>query len=157
VQQCVAAGVGETVDIALGAEHVSRPKMALSVSAEVQALGDRLNLGGFQPYRTKEAAWARVRIGSVFATFHARAIGITTPPHLEAMGIHPKRHRAYVVKLGYLHPQLEDIAPRHILLLSDGGSQLDLTRLRWDRLRRPMIPLDADFAWQPADGLYGDS
>ena len=61
-----------------------------------------------------------------------------------------------MVKLGYLHPQLEDIAPRHILLLSDGNSQLDMTRLKWDRLRRPMIPLDRDFPWQPEEGLYGD-
>ena len=156
VRRCAAAGVGQKVEIALGAEHVSRAPSTVVVTGEVLAVGERLNLGGFQPYRLKEAAWARVRIDGTIATFHEKAIGITTPHHLEAMGIHPKRHRAYVVKLGYLHPQLEDIAPRHILLLSDGNSQLDMTRLKWHRLRRPMIPLDRDFPWQPEEGLYGD-
>ncbi len=32
------------------------------------------------------------------------------------MGISPTAHRLYVVKLGYLHPQLEDGAKRHIML-----------------------------------------
>jgi microcystin degradation protein MlrC len=156
VQRCLAAGVGGTVEIILGAEHVSWPKTERRVVATVEACGAALDLGGFQPYRRKESAWARVRIGKISATFHGRAIGITTPHHFEAMGIHPTRHRIYVVKLGYLHPQLEDIAARHILLLSDGTSQLDMTRLTWRRVRRPMHPLDRDIAWSPADGLYGD-
>lgn len=113
VRQCIAAGLGQTVELVLGGEHVSRPKTARRVTAEVQAFGDGLRPGGFQPYRNKESAWARVRIGKVIATFHAKAIGITTPHHLEAMGIHPTRHKAYVVKLGYLHPQLEDCQAPH--------------------------------------------
>ena len=64
---------------------------------------------------------------------------------------------AYVVKLGYLHPQLEDIAGRHILLLSDGTSQLDMTRLEWSHLPRPTWPLDKDFQWSAAASLYGDA
>jgi microcystin degradation protein MlrC len=124
--------------------------------ARVEACGETLQLGGFQPYRSREAAWACVRIGGILATFHARAIGITTPQHFTAMGIHPTAHKAYVVKLGYLHPQLEDIAARHILLLSDGVSQLDMTRLNWSALPRPTYPLDTDFDWTPEDGFYGD-
>ena len=156
VRACIAAGVGATIEPVLGAEHVSRPKGARRVTAKVEACGEALELSGFQPYRSRESAWARVRIGNVIATFHAKAIGITTPQHFEAMGIHPTRHTVYVVKLGYLHPQLEDIAGRHILLLSDGTSQLDMTRLSWSVLPRPMHPLDKDIVWAPADGLYGD-
>lgn len=157
VRQLLDAGIGAEVEIELGAEHLSRPKTARKVKAVVEGGGEWLELGGFQPYRSKEAAWAKVRIGDIVATFHARPIGITTPQHLGAMAIDPLSHKAYVVKLGYLHPQLEDIAGRHILLLSDGTSQLDMTRLEWSHLPRPTWPLDKDFQWSAAASLYGDA
>jgi microcystin degradation protein MlrC len=156
VAQLLRAGIGATVEIDLGAEHVSRPKSSRKVPVVVEAGGDALDLGGFQPYRSKEAAWARVRIGSIIATFHAQAIGVTTPEHFAAMGIEPTAHKVYVVKLGYLHPRLEDVMARHILLLSDGTSQLDMKRLPWTLLPRPTHPLDPDFDWSPDVGLYGD-
>ena len=156
VDQLMTAGPGAVIDITLGDEHMSRPKVQRTVDAEVVACGAELELGGFQPYRSKEAAWAKVRIGSIIATFHARSIGITTPEHFAAMGIDPVGHKVYVVKLGYLHPRLEDIAKRHILLLSDGTSQLDMTRLSWPTLQRPAWPLDRDFHWSARDNIYGD-
>jgi microcystin degradation protein MlrC len=156
VRALLAAGVGNRVDLELGSEHLSRPRTRREVTAIVEAAGEQLQLSGFQPYRSKESAWARVRIDNIVVTFHARAIGVTTPQHFLAMGINPTAHKAYVVKLGYLHPQLEDISARHILLLSDGASQLDMTRLTWARLPRPIHPLEKNFAWTPLDGLYGD-
>jgi microcystin degradation protein MlrC len=156
VRRLLEAGVGNSVQIELGAEHVSRPKNQRNVMAIVEASGQRLQLSGFQPYRSYESSWARVRMGNIIATFHERAIGVTTPNHFLAMGIDPTAHKVYVVKLGYLHPQLEDISARHILLLSDGTSQLDMTRLVWTRLPRPVHPLDQDISWTPQEGLYGD-
>jgi microcystin degradation protein MlrC len=156
VRKLVAAGKGSTVEIELGAEHLSRPKAAHKVTAVVEGCGEELVLPGFQPYRSKEGAWAKVRIGKVVATFHDNAVGITTPQHFEAMDIDPTGHKAYVVKLGYLHPQLEDVAARHILLLSDGTSQLDMSRLDWEILPRPTYPLDREFEWDAASNIYGD-
>ncbi|WP_210526713.1 M81 family metallopeptidase [Rubellimicrobium arenae] len=156
VARLLAAGKGQEVEIVLGDEHLSRPRTAQRVTARVEDCGEWLELGGFQPYRSRESAWAKVRIGHVVATFHAQAIGITTPGHFRAMGIDPLGHQVYVVKLGYLHPQLEDIAARHILLLSDGTSQLDMTRLEWSRLPRPTWPLDKGFDWTPEGRVYGD-
>ena len=157
VSRLLAAGKGATVDITLGEEHVSRPQQLKTVSAEILDCGEWLKLGGFQPYRSRDAAWAKVRIGSIIATFHGQPIGITTPEHFEAMNIDPRAHKVYVVKLGYLHPRLEDIAGRHILLLSDGTSQLDMSRLTWERLQRPSWPLDRGFEWKPEDHTYGDA
>ncbi len=154
VRRLIDAGPGATIGIVLGVEHVSRPVTARAVDAVVEACGETLELPGFQPYRASEGAWARVRIGAVVATFHSRAIGITTPAHFAAMGIDPLAHKICIVKLGYLHPQLEDIAAHHILLLSDGPSQLDMTRLRWSRLERPAFPLDPGMTWSPEAGLY---
>lgn len=156
VARLLAAGIGAEVTVELGVEHLSRPRTDRKVQAVVLGGGEWLELGGFQPYRSKEAAWAKVRIGNAIVTFHSQPIGITTPQHFRAMDIDPAAHKAYVVKLGYLHPQLEDIAARHILLLSDGTTQLDMTRLEWTRIPRPMWPLDNDFEWSPNASLYGD-
>ena len=57
----------------------------------------------------------------------------------------------------HLYLRLEDISGRRILLLSDGTSQLDMTRLLWARLPRPTHPLDRDITWTPQNGLYGDN
>lgn len=156
VSHLLESGIGSTATIELGSEHVSRPKTSRTVEAVVEAGGGELILGGFQPYRSKEGSWVRVRIGGIVVTFHSLPIGITTPEHFSAMGIDPTGHKAYVVKLGYLHPRLEDIAARHILLLSDGTSQLDMSRLEWNFLPRPTYPLDRDFAWTPEQGFYDD-
>jgi microcystin degradation protein MlrC len=70
------------------------------------------------------------------------------------MGISPTRHRIYVVKLGYLHPQIEDIARRHICLISEGVGDLDYRRLSYSRVSRPVFPLDPDMEWTARSGLF---
>jgi microcystin degradation protein MlrC len=149
VRKCMAAGRRATIDLELDQDHISRARQGMHVAAVVEDFGEALELGGFQPYRSKEGAWARVRIAGTLATFHDNPVGITTPAHLEAMGISPTAHAVYVVKLGYLHPQLEPIAQRHILLLSDGAVPLDPRTSTWREVRRPMYPLEGDMAWSP--------
>ncbi|WP_172295484.1 M81 family metallopeptidase [Pseudoruegeria sp. HB172150] len=154
VRKLSAAGPGATVELDLGSEHVSAPATHRTVRAEVIAAAPELELGGFQPYRSREGAWAVARIGGILATFHDSPVGITTPAHFRAMGIDPEAHDIYVVKLGYLHPQLEDVAARHILLTSPGCSALDLSALEWSKIDRPMWPLDTEDDWDAATALY---
>jgi microcystin degradation protein MlrC len=156
VQRCHSAGVGATVTLDLGSEHVSGPRTIKRAVGVVEEFGNELQVKGFQPYRSTEGVWAKVRFGNVIATFHSLRIGITTPGHFRAMGIDPLANAIHVVKLGYLHPQLEDIAARHIVLLTDGVSQLDMRKLAWSRIQRPMYPLDIEMSWSAEQGLYGD-
>jgi hypothetical protein len=46
-------------------------------------------------------------------------------------------------------PELRAIAPREILTLSPGYADMDLTRLPFRHVSRPMYPLDQDFSWAP--------
>jgi microcystin degradation protein MlrC len=156
VRRALQAGKGRRIDFELGEEHISLPGTRLRVSGIVENGGEELVLGGFQPYRSSEGAWVSIRIGSTIATFHDLPIGITTPAHFRAMGIDPLAHALYVVKLGYLHPQLEDIAARHILLLSEGAVALDLTRRPWSKVKRPAFPIDGDFTWSAASSVYSN-
>jgi len=156
VRTCLSLGAGQRVMLDLGSEHVSGFGNIKRVEGVIEEANPGLSIQGFQPYRSIEGPWARVRFGNVIATFHTERIGVTTPGHLQALGMDPFGEAIHVVKLGYLHPQLEDIAAGHIMLLSDGASNLDLHRLAWSKIQRPMYPLDPEMSWSPEVGLYGD-
>ena len=54
--------------------------------------------------------------------------------------VEPLDHKIVVVKLGYLMPELRDAAPREILALTQGFSDLDFTRLPYRYVTRPIFP-----------------
>jgi len=63
-------------------------------------------------------------------------------------GIDPLQHKIVVVKLGYLFPELRDHAPRAIMALSPGFTDLRLEMLPFKRVPRPIFPLDREMEWQ---------
>jgi microcystin degradation protein MlrC len=74
---------------------------------------------------------------------------MTTLDDFRRAGIDPLRHKIVVVKLGYLMPELRDAAPREIMVLTPGYSDMQLERLPYRFATRPIFPLDRDFAWRP--------
>ncbi|MBO3802408.1 MAG: M81 family metallopeptidase [Candidatus Brockarchaeota archaeon] len=63
----------------------------------------------------------------------------------QEVGINPLDRKIIVVKLGYLFPEIRDIARRSIMALSPGFTSLDIGRLPYERVMRPIFPLDKDF------------
>ncbi len=51
-----------------------------------------------------------------------------------------------IVKIGYLEPELYDMAADWLLALTPGGVDQDLLRLGHHRIDRPMFPFDPDMA-----------
>jgi microcystin degradation protein MlrC len=98
----------------------------------------------------QEAAVATLRVGGVrVLVTDLRKVFMGLADFHQA-GVEPLEHKIVVVKLGYLMPELRDGAPREILALSPGYSDMDFTRLPYRYVTRPIFPLDGDFAWQPA-------
>ncbi|MDR6507653.1 M81 family metallopeptidase [Arthrobacter oryzae] len=64
------------------------------------------------------------------------------------LGLSPRLAHVVVVKIGYLEPELFDMAAEWRLALTPGGVDQDLRRLSYSRIRRPMFPFD-DFAKDP--------
>ncbi|MCE7982176.1 MAG: M81 family peptidase [Caldilinea sp. CFX5] len=139
VALCQQAGVGATVETTLGGKLDTLHGQPLPVRGKV------INLvaddeGGAQVVLQVETV-------TVIVTTQRR--GFTTIANFTDVGVDPLAHKIVVVKLGYLFPDLIRVAPKALLALSPGASDLDLARLPYQRIQRPMYPVDQDFAWTP--------
>ncbi|MGV8093961.1 MAG: M81 family metallopeptidase [Mangrovibacterium sp.] len=65
------------------------------------------------------------------------------------VGLNPLDFKIVVVKLGYLHPELRDLAPVHFMALTSGFCNLDMRTLPFKNVHRPSYPLDLDMVWEP--------
>jgi microcystin degradation protein MlrC len=78
------------------------------------------------------------------------------PYHLESdftrLGLEPRSADIVVVKIGYLEPELFDMAADWMLALTPGGVDQDLQRLGHQRIGRPMFPFDDVSAVDPVAG-----
>ncbi|WP_287059114.1 M81 family metallopeptidase, partial [Algoriphagus sp.] len=62
------------------------------------------------------------------------------------LNLDPENTDILVVKIGYLVPELYDLRGDWIMALTPGGVDQDLGRLGYQRINRPMFPLDKDMA-----------
>lgn len=87
-----------------------------------------------------------VRVGSVRVIVTKKR----KPYHKEAdftrLGLNPRETDIVVVKIGYLVPELYDMRADWIMALTPGGVDQDLERLPYQRINRPMFPLDPEMA-----------
>jgi microcystin degradation protein MlrC len=68
---------------------------------------------------------------------------------IRTLGIEPDYLKIIVVKLGLLVPELRDYAQEHVIALTPGCTDLRLSELPFERLRRPIYPLDTGVEWSP--------
>lgn len=125
------AGVGAHVRLTVGARIDSRPAPPVEVAGEVVAV---------VPSEDNLEVVVRTPAVDVIVTRRRR------PYHLELdftrLGLDPRGADIVVVKIGYLEPELFDLAADWMLALTPGGVDQDLRRLGHRRVRRPMFPLD---------------
>ncbi|KAI6710936.1 hypothetical protein JHW43_006534 [Diplocarpon mali] len=136
----VAAGVGATVTVTAGAEVDNLHAGPVTVTGRVHSIkhGDR-----------DAVVEVVIQVGSVFAILTR----LRKPYHHESdfteLGLSPRSAHIVVVKIGYLEPELYDMAADWMLGLTPGGVDQDIERLGHHRIRRPMWPFDKKFATRP--------
>ncbi len=125
------AGIGADVRLLLGARVDDRHAPPVEVSGAVVAV-----------VPSEDNLEVVVRTPAVDVVLARRR----RPYHLEAdftrLGLDPRRADIVVVKIGYLEPELFDLAADWMLALTPGGVDQDLARLGHTRIQRPMFPLD---------------
>lgn len=77
----------------------------------------------------------------------------TTVRQFTDLGLDPLSFKVVVVKLGYLYPELRDIAPVHLMALTSGFCNLDMCTLPYKNIKRPAYPIDADMEWIPVPAV----
>ncbi len=135
IEEAVAAGVGGEVSALAGAAIDARYAPPIRLSGTIEAIehGD-----------THAETEVVVKVGSVRVIVTKKR----KPYHLEAdftrLGLNPRESDILVVKIGYLVPELYDMRADWIMALTPGGVDQDLERLGYQRINRPIFPLDKD-------------
>ncbi|MBL7199557.1 MAG: M81 family metallopeptidase [Anaerolineae bacterium] len=152
VEACMAAGVGQQVTLSIGGKLDVRHGTPLEVSGQVRLLTDG------QPYHGGiRRSWMRGGHGPI-AVLNAEGVDIILsstrlsfgdPAQLRSLGLEPLDYRIVVLKRGYLTAPFQAISQRSILAFSPGATNCDLTQMTFERVQRPMYPLDPDATWQP--------
>ena len=60
------------------------------------------------------------------------------------LGLNPREVDILMVKIGYLTVELYEMRADWVMALTPGGVDQDLTRIPYQRINRPMFPLDPD-------------
>jgi microcystin degradation protein MlrC len=143
VRQCVAAGVGAEVELSVGGKLDRANGRPLVVTGHVEVLA------GHPQDRSADPTTALVRVGGVRIALTTDRRFFPDRASIAATGIDPMAQKIVVVKQGYLFPDLYDHAPRAIMALSPGATDLRLEQLPYRRLQHPIFPLDSGFSWEP--------
>ncbi|MFP9136254.1 M81 family metallopeptidase [Devosia sp. XGJD_8] len=134
-----AAGVGQSIDISIGAtlDPSSKP---------VQATAEVVFLLETEDARLREAV---VRIGGIDLVLTARRRPFHNIADFTRLGLDPRKAKIVVVKSGYLSPDLGPIANPSLMALSPGVVDQFVERLERRHKSIPQFPFDKDFAFTP--------
>ena len=135
VDAAVEIGVGGQIDMTAGARVDDRYAPPVRLAGEIRSI-------------VSEDADAEVevvvRVGSVDVIVTRKR----KPYHYEAdftrNSLNPREADILIVKIGYLVPELYDLRDGWVMALTPGGVDQDLARVPYERIQRPMIPLDPD-------------
>lgn len=128
------AGVGATVTVTAGAAVDAVHEGPVTFTGVVHSIshGDR-----------DAETEAVVRVGGLYVILTR----LRKPYHREHDFTHleldPRNADLVLVKIGYLEPELFEMATDWMLALTPGGVDQDLVRLGHHRIQRPMVPFDA--------------
>ena len=140
IETVLHAGLHATVTVTVGAQVDNIHSGPVTLTGRVHAIryGDR-----------DAHVEAVVQTGSVFVIITR----LRKPYHYEHdfrdLQLDARRADIVVVKIGYLEPELFNMAAGWMLGLTPGGVDQDLERLPYHRIERPMWPFDRDFKTEP--------
>lgn len=102
----------------------------------------------------KPCAIALFRTQGVDLVLASGHIGYTSPDLFRDLGREPLDADLVVCKLGYLDTNQAAVAKRGIMALSKGSTNEDLASIPYQNLRRPIYPLEDNFAFDPQKELH---
>ncbi|MDH3248286.1 MAG: M81 family metallopeptidase [Acidimicrobiia bacterium] len=155
VQACMAAGVGATVELAVGGKTDDRHGEPVSIKGTVRLLDDGrfedpgATHGGFRFFDTGPRAVVHTDDDHTLM-LNSLPMGNPSLQQLVSAGIDPLRQPIIVAK-GVHSPRgaFEPIAAQMIWLNTPGCTSADLSTLTYRHRRRPMYPFEPDAMYEP--------
>lgn len=139
VDACFAAGNGASLSLSLGGKLDPAHGQPLSVTGAVKKLHEGETSG----------RQAILGVDNLDVILSERRLAFTTLAQFSELGIDPLAYRIVCLKLGYLFPDFQAIAPEAIMALSPGAINALPETLPFHKIQRPMHPFDRDFDWSP--------
>ena len=139
VAACFRAGRGARLELRLGGVLDPVHGRPLPVAGLVQGLHE-LGRAGRQ---------AILQVDRVDVILTERRLAFTTLAQFRDLGLDPLSYRIVCLKLGYLFPDFQQIAPEAIMAFSPGAVNARPETLPFHNIQRPMYPFDRDFDWSP--------
>ena len=145
VAACVQAGVGASISVTLGGKLDPIHGQPLPVNGVVHSLHT-------VPWPANAKAGATVLSNQV-AVLDVQGVHVVvterrTPFHhltdFTKLDLDPTQYQIVVVKMGYLVPEVDQMAQRALLALSPGAVNQDIENLPYKRIQRPMFPMDRE-------------
>lgn len=133
VTQAAAAGVGATVTLDAGAGVDAGPHGPVPITGTVFSITDGDPDAGTQVV---------IAVGGLHAIITERRKPFHHLSDFRMLGLEPTSADIVVVKIGYLEPELYELAVGWTLALTPGGVDQDLLRLGHHRLRPGVYPFD---------------
>lgn len=133
VDEAVTAGVGATVTVQVGGRVDPGPRGPVTLTGEVFSIVDGDPDAGIQVV---------IRAGSVHAILTQRRKPFHHLADFRMLGLEPTNADVIVVKIGYLEPELHQLAADWTLALTPGGVDQDLLRLGHRHLAPGVYPFD---------------
>lgn len=139
VDACFAAGIGASLALSLGGKLDPIHGKPLPVTGDVRKLHES----------AKSGRQVILAIDNIDLILTERRLAFTTLAQFTDLDIDPLSYRIVCLKLGYLFPDFQRIAPRAIMALSPGPVSALPENLPFHQIQRPMFPFDRDFDWSP--------
>jgi microcystin degradation protein MlrC len=150
VATAIAAGVGDRVRLQLGGKIDPRGGAPLDITASVIAIGDGVftNLGPIgQGGTTRLGRTVTLDVEGVEVVVCERPVQASDPGLFSAAGIDLATRRIVVVKSGvHFRAAFAPLAAEIIEVEAGGLSSSDLASFPYEKIRRPIVPLD-DGVW----------
>ena len=137
VTEAFAAGRGAEVMVRAGGRIDAGPAGPVAIAGTVHSLCAGDPVGG---------DIAVIRTGGLHVILTSRRKPYHTIADFTGLGLSPAGTDLVIVKIGYLEPELYDLAAGWLLALTPGGVDQDLLRLGHHGVRRPLFPFDTDMA-----------
>lgn len=138
-EACYRAQLGEELTLTVGGTLDPRNEKA-TITGKLIHRGNIISYTGSDAGRS-----ATLDCGKMTVVITENRAAMCRPDIFASIGLDFKDYKITVVKLGYLFPELAEVAKRAILAFTPGASTERLEDMHMQKIRRPMFPLDDNF------------